>query len=712
MDERTLEKIKKHLQDTETQSRIQQSIQRGRLDATVTIGRVAQLFDLKESKLRDLESRGLLNPLRSKENTGQRQYTPNELEKLAVIKELIDEGGYAPGDIPDNIYDIWNSISGLNGQKEVLPNPTESQSISPREVDRLPIDQRVSHAYYNELFWRYYASHALRLSLMLLCEDIPNSTAGLILPLQTRQVPASLRDPQNLYKIGGALVGWLDQSRSFYTLISSAPSFEHPSDFRILPLHVIEENVPKEGTPEDPTLIVIQRKTTLTLSQSVVDVVRRLLEPLYNEVPDWRLYLGLGMRDLLDPVTDFNSGSISPDTILTGFAERVVHMGGQTANGQNRWRFCCILVPNNSQLPLQQRSLVIRAKTKVAPTTYKVGTTLVSPEVSIISMSLRAFQSGRIIYRHMVAPNDPSVARRNEEEPIGSAIAVPIGGEDGLPIAVLYIVSADADAFSEDDQRLLRMVGRMVEELLMTYEVRARVTEQFTNLIKNPSVVDPAFEAFASENEFISDVEALLSTIEEKEVEQITELEKQYTAKEALSFIAIDVDSLSNLTNKYGDRLTKNLSRIVGLKLQNKVRTLFTNPNECKLYHIYADRFYLLLNGISLEEARTKAELLRLALNDSYQIDALRFSIEQPILSESMLVLSDITVRLGVSSYPYTKLRQILQRYPSSTKLASTVAEIRRFLDEMLKAGLDEGGNVIFSWDPKIWGYRLWEPLD
>jgi len=167
---------------------------------------------------------------------------------------------------------------------------------------------------------------------------------------------------------------------------------------------------------------------------------------------------------------------------------------------------------------------------------------------------------------------------------------------------------------------------------------------------------------------------------------------------------------LSNLTNKYGDRLMKNLSRVVGLKLQNKVRTLFTNSNDCKLYHIYADRFFLLLNGISLEEARTKAELLRLALNDSYQIDALRFSIEQPTLSESMLVLSDITVRLGVSSYPYTKLQQILQRYSSSAKLASTVAEIRRFLDEMLKAGLDEGGNVIFSWDPEIWAMIRWGP--
>ncbi len=103
MDGRHLEKIKKHLQDTEAQERIHQSIQRGRLEATVTIGRVAQLFNLKERKLRDWETRGLLTPLRSKENTGtgQRQYTPNELEKLAIIKELIDEGGYSPSGSPN-----------------------------------------------------------------------------------------------------------------------------------------------------------------------------------------------------------------------------------------------------------------------------------------------------------------------------------------------------------------------------------------------------------------------------------------------------------------------------------------------------------------------------------------------------------------------------------------------------------------------------------
>ncbi|HLQ30958.1 MAG TPA: MerR family transcriptional regulator, partial [Ktedonobacteraceae bacterium] len=232
MDERSLEKIKKYLQDTEAQKRIQQSIQRGRLEATVTIGRVAQLFHLKESKLRDWETRGLLSPLRSKDITGQRQYSPNELDKLAVIKELIDEGGFSPADIPDNIENIWKSISDSNGQQGQTLKLSEKQREQLRAVDLMPIDLRIENSYYKELFWRYYASRALWLSLMLICEDIPNTIAGILLPLQTRNVPISLRNPENVHKIGDTLVGWLGQSRSFYTLISSAPSFEHPSDFR------------------------------------------------------------------------------------------------------------------------------------------------------------------------------------------------------------------------------------------------------------------------------------------------------------------------------------------------------------------------------------------------------------------------------------------------------------------------------------------------
>jgi GGDEF domain-containing protein len=422
------------------------------------------------------------------------------------------------------------------------------------------------------------------------------------------------------------------------------------------------------------------------------------------------------MRDLLDPLIDFNSGTNLPDTILTGIAERVIHLGGRNGAGEYRWRFCCILVPNNSNLPLQQRSLVVRAKTKLAPSAYKVGTTIVSPDEPTISVSLRAFQSGHIIYRHRVSEEDASVAHFKLEEPIGSAIAVPIGGENGLPVAVVYVVSARADSFDDGDQRLLRMLGRMVEELLKTYCVHLQVAEKFTNLVTNPGVVEPTFGDFASENDFIKDVEHLLSTMkilaggkESVRKEDFTDpdiLKKVEQSSDAVSFIAIDIDNQTSLTNKYGYQMTKNLSRAVGVKIQSQLSVLFTNPSDCKLYHIYSDRFFLLLKGVSLEKAQETAALLRQALNGSYQVDALRTSNELPRLSESMLVPTEITVRLGIASYLYTKLEEILQRYPVEKAKASSTAMIINFLDIMLKAGQDQGGNVVFSWDYKIW--RMW----
>ena len=88
MEERNLDTIKEHLQRKDAQERIQQTIERARAEATVTIGRMAQLFHMRESRIRDLEDRHLLSPWRSKDTTGQRQYSPNELEKLAIIKTL------------------------------------------------------------------------------------------------------------------------------------------------------------------------------------------------------------------------------------------------------------------------------------------------------------------------------------------------------------------------------------------------------------------------------------------------------------------------------------------------------------------------------------------------------------------------------------------------------------------------------------------------
>ncbi len=676
------QEIKEYLQHKEVQERILRSIEEARSKATVTISRAAKLFGFSESQLREWEKRGLLSTERqalSPEARGHRQYSPAELEKLAIIRELMDNQGYLPGDIPTDVDEIWRSLSQTDGQYPLKAG--DGRVGYAMEADSMHIDQRILHLR-DEAFWRFYVSHALRLSLMLICEDIIVKRASLILPLHQEEIfasaPNSLENVsevliKDIGEVGESLVGWLGQSRSFYTFLTQKPSFEYPTDFRILQLKAKEEAVPC-----DNTLVVLPREdaTLLTLSEPVVKIVRRLLTPLYDKSLNWQEYLGVGMRDILDPLIDFNSNTGLVDTILTGLAERVVRLGGKRKEdeSQNRWRFC------------------------------------------VISVSLRAFEGGRIIYRHRVTKEDTSIANLDDEKPIGSAIAVPIGGEDGAPVAVLYIVSAEPDAFSQEDQSILRMIGRMVEELLLTYRTRIQATESFTSLIRNSSIVDPTYAVFASEDQFINDVETLLKPILKqagrREDEGVLLADDEVRARlgqlanNVVSFIAIDIDKLTSLANKHGDRMTKNLSKAVGERTQAQLRVLFTNSADCKLYHAYADRFYLMLKGITLENAREKAKLLMQNLQGEYQVDALRSAVEPPSLSESTLISTHITVRLGVSSYPYMHLARVLRRYPAETAVASMTALISRSLDAILTVGKDEKGDVIITWDPQIWGFR------
>src|SRR6266516_4561811 len=256
--------IRTYFQNEDVQERIRQNIQRGRVEATVTIGRAARLFGFTENQLRDWEDHGLLKPFRT---TSQRQYPPAELEKLAIIKELIDEGGFTPGSIPSEVNEIWNRIESEQYEK--------TSKSSDEETEHLHLDLRIDSAY-EELFLRYYGSHVLRLSLVLICQDIPDSIAGLVLPLHKNDAFTPVRNPVELPKVGESLIGWLGLNQSFYTFLDSAPSFEYPTDFRVIPLQAVTE-----AAPEDNTLVIVQRKArSLSLSALAVRTIRRLLAPL------------------------------------------------------------------------------------------------------------------------------------------------------------------------------------------------------------------------------------------------------------------------------------------------------------------------------------------------------------------------------------------------------------------------------------------------
>src|SRR5258708_8332631 len=108
MNQPDVERVRKHLQSKEVQDRVQKRMQDARSKATVTISRAASLFGFSENRLREWERRGLLKVGRpaitqdSKTSTGHRQYSPDQLDKLAPIPKLINQN-YRLHKIPHNI---------------------------------------------------------------------------------------------------------------------------------------------------------------------------------------------------------------------------------------------------------------------------------------------------------------------------------------------------------------------------------------------------------------------------------------------------------------------------------------------------------------------------------------------------------------------------------------------------------------------------------
>ena len=185
MKDLNIEDIRKHFQNRDVQERVQRRMLDARSKATVTISRAAGLFGFSESQLREWEKKGLLTSDRtslSQDSKGHRQYSPDDLDKLALIRELIDQE-YSPGAIPQNIDAIWKQIVG--DQQYPIPVTPGQDNNRAREVEYYPIDTHVDAAD-EEYFWRLFVSQALRLSLLLICEEMPGTIAGLFLPLERK----------------------------------------------------------------------------------------------------------------------------------------------------------------------------------------------------------------------------------------------------------------------------------------------------------------------------------------------------------------------------------------------------------------------------------------------------------------------------------------------------------------------------------------------
>ncbi len=726
VNEEKLQEIMQHLQNKDAQKRIHNNMQNARSKFTVTISRASALFDFSEQQLRDWEKHGLLKTERqtvpAKEQgrfvKGHRQYAPGELEKLAVIKELIDKAGFLPGEIPPTIADIWQSISKASEEQLDAEYQAQVIQIGENGYEHLSINERFERAR-TKLFWRYFVSHALRLSLSLICEENPGTIVGLVLPLQKVDV-ASIDNVEDLSKLGESLIGWLTLDNSFSIILTLRPSFQYHTDFRLHRLQVMNTGEPQKDVSLESTFVIVQREAkSITLSREVVDVIRLLLKPLYEDTESLRMCFGRNMYDVLEPSPEISNTTINPDILLTGFANMTVRLGGKVGE-RDRWRFCCILLPEDLSLPLHQRNLVVRAQSQDLP--YQVGVAFVSPgKDDLNSLSLRAYQSGHVVYRSIHSSEDSAIAFYDVEKTERSVIAIPIGAEYGAPSAVLYVASREM-IFSETEKRLLRIMSRIVDELLSTFGARLREVENLRKLIQAPDIVDEQFGIFKSENDFIDDLEDLLGRIKEylNEPNKYASFEKPTTADtieielpsvDGVSFIAVDVDNLGELAAKYGNQMVRNLCKEVGQRILGELESTFKKYKGCQCYHIYADRFYILLRSVPLEQVYEKAILLKKSLDGPYKVSIHQTTAKLPPQPGTLEDLN-ITVRIAVSSFNYETLKELLQPFPIDVAVPRVRLTVDRSLAKELKKGMAKGGNVIMAWNPEVRRHELLSLID
>jgi GGDEF domain-containing protein len=234
-------------------------------------------------------------------------------------------------------------------------------------------------------------------------------------------------------------------------------------------------------------------------------------------------------------------------------------------------------------------------------------------------------------------------------------------------------------------------------------------------------MVDELLGMFHSENDFIHDLEAFLTSYqadrEEEKQQQAAVLLEENPKEErevrvepeehAISLIGIDVDHLGSLAVKYGNQAVRNLCREIGLHIRGELDSTFKKYPGCQFYHIVADRFYVLLKYVPYDQVLKKAQLLKKSLDGSYRVSLFQSMGIQHVATDTLIELA-ITVRLAVSSYDGETLQDLLERYPGEHGVINVRETIERGITTQLKKGMADGGNVIRAWNPKA---RLYEQL-
>ncbi len=719
---------------------------------TTTINEASRLTGLSEAQLRYAELRGLLAPNRAIDSTpiglptrGQRRYTTDDLLNAHLIAVLLDQG-----------YSLTEVATFIQNNSSIIQELLQTSALRLQTATKSADDIQFQRFLLQRIF--YYA-------LSLIFEKVAITHAGIIIPVRASDAELNQIDSEgietadDLVRLGHFVLVWCTPGHPVMTFTTSGNPFEREQNIRLKPFsellaaelepakqlftdaprHVFiayEPQAERELDQADRMLAVRKNRSKeskdsdtsgRTLAQPRV-VAGRLLH--YAQELSCQRFLLDGQREpgLSDVLLYTAPELVNPalgDALLNRLTETVVALGGRsqgTKNGQ-RWRFCCVLLPRESAATLKQQELVVHAQSSLGP--HRIGVTTTSPKLNG-GLTFRAYSSGRITYRPEVIPLDPAISYAEEEWPIRSAIAAPAvdgpGAVQSQPPAVIYITSEEPNAFNDNDFLLIRVMGRLVGELVQTYNSRGHLPNTLTDTLANPEIVDSYFAEFLSDLNFMSDLKKILDLLnppknDSKGAESRAAEPKDdalYTNIRTLTLIGLDIDDFSRIQKRQGDQVARMLTREIGSRIQQRMNSSFSHGMPtARLYRAWGDRFYMLVRDEEFDEAVKHAERIRKEISCIYQVDgdgivSLRSASSAQAQGAGGI---DVHVRMvGISLSP-DELREQLRR--SGDDNATCVASLTRLLDDGLKQANENPDLEQRSlwWDAKNRRYELTSSL-
>ena len=293
---------------------------------------------------------------------------------------------------------------------------------------------------------------------------------------------------------------------------------------------------------------------------------------------------------------------------------------------------------------------------------HVLGVTRLTPSKNE-ELSTMAALSGHMILRQALEPDDAAIGDGGYEESSGPALALPIISTYGRVLAVLYVRSryeentSTNDTFTLDDQLLLRVVGHIIGGIVFTYRGNYLARDVVAGMIQQPRSVDHFFQEFKTANSFWADLEVVLrdQIVADVSVKEASTAASAERTTNPVTVLAIDIDRHTDFVNTHGSNTARHLIRAVGRSIAGQP-LLTSSPlmgatkrTNIKLYHIYGDRFFLLLENISEGTAHSYARNLRDLLTTDYTLEITRTVGNLPTVGA--VRLENVSVRIAVISY-------------------------------------------------------------